>query len=129
MKKSEEIRLRCLSIDILEFLKVKNVGVGVYVINDNKMIELNKQFRGKNETTTVLSFEAPVGFPHIPFQKKQIGEIFLSADCIAKRDEPIEYFLAHGILHLLGFSHDKKSDRIEMGKEEDKVLLWLKSKY
>lgn len=129
MTSRESDRLERLAEEILGFLGKRDASVDVHLVDDNTMQELNRRFRGKDETTTVLSFEMPTDFPVPPHEKKDLGEVFLSPVCIAKREEPIEFFLIHGILHLVGFSHEKKSDRIEMEKEEEKVLLWLKSTY
>jgi probable rRNA maturation factor len=128
MNGGEEDRLQQLALDMLVFLEREQGVVNVHLVDDETMRELNARFRGKDATTTVLSFESPVGFPEVPLEKKVLGEIFLSPTCIADREEPIEFFLIHGVLHLIGFSHEEKSDRIEMERIEDKVLLWLKNR-
>lgn len=79
----------------------------------------------------VLSFpagaKAPAGKPagDFPFPEvsgKYLGEVYLNKD-IARRDPArARFLLVHGVLHLLGFSHEGKRDRMEMEKAEQKVL-------
>jgi len=114
---------------ILEFLGQDEAEAAIHVVDGETMKGLNRQFRGKDETTTVLSFEDPGVFPRIPGEKRMLGEVFLDPECIRSRGGDIDHFLVHGVLHLLGFSHEEKGARIEMEKIEDKVLAWLKSRY
>lgn len=69
----------------------------------------------------VLAFPAVADFPE-PESQKALGEIYLDVDHIKSRGESLERMLIHGYLHLLGFSHGRKDDRIAMEKKEAK--LW-----
>lgn len=115
--------------EILSFLGHDDAEAAVHVVDDDTIRGLNLQFRGKDEVTTVLSFENPAVFPRVPGVPKPLGEVFLDLKCIRERGGDPDLFLAHGVLHLLGFDHEEKSARIEMEKIEDKVLAWLKSRY
>jgi len=93
--------------------------VEIYLINSQKMRFLNKKFRGKDKTTTVLSFEEPRNFILPPSKSKKIGEIYLNSQL---PNYSITQLLTHGLLHLLGYNHQKKNDRIKMEKAEQKLL-------
>ena len=80
---------------------------------------LNKKFRGKNKTTSVLSFQEPRNFILPPSKQKKIGEIYLN---LQFSNSQIPQLLIHGLLHLLGYNHQKKSDRIRMEKKEKLVI-------
>ena len=97
-----------------------NVLVEIYLINSQKMRFLNKKFWGKDKTTTVLSFEEPRNFILPPSKSKKIGEIYLNEETRDKKQET--RLLVHGLLHLLGYNHQKKNDRIKMEKAEQKLL-------
>ena len=81
------------------------------------MRRLNKQFRGKDRPANVLSFVKPRGFPG-----ETLGEVYLGPVYIQKNAEDLDLMLVHGVLHILGFDHRKKSDRIVMEKKERQLL-------
>lgn len=132
--KEFEREIKKIVLRILKILNKSNVLVEIYLINSQKMKFLNKKFRGQDKTTTVLSFEEPRNFILPPSKFKKIGEIYLNADqrglyaeqrgksqrksAFSQRQSAL---LAHGLLHLLGYNHKKKSDRIKMERLENYV--------
>lgn len=128
MKKSEETRLRKLAKEVLEFLGYKNVGVEICLIKSKLMKELNWKFRGRKSDTNILSFEYPSNFPRPKFSFRPLGEIYLNSVYIKRRGEDIECLAIHGLLHLLGFNHKKKNDKMKMERVEKKIL-WHKEKF
>lgn len=109
--------------DVFEFLGVPNSYVGVYLVDGKTMRSLNKKFRGKDKVTDVLAFPYPEDFPAPQGKPRPLGDIYLNPAYIKKNKETEEYLLAHGLLHLLGFNHEKESDRIKMENLEKKILL------
>lgn len=104
-----------------------NIEIGVNIVGDRKMHEINKKFRGINSTTNILSFALEDSFmvstlQHIPkvgFVKAQdniirLGDILISypqviADAALEGvgvDEELRYLVEHGTKHLLGIHHD-----------------------
>lgn len=89
--------------------------------------KLNKKFRGKDKPTDVLSF--------VYNDPDLLGEVYISlqrADVQARRygvsyDEELARLLVHGLLHLFGYDHIKKSDREIMEKRESEYLKMLSS--
>lgn len=104
--------------------------VNVLVTGSRSVQSLNRQFRGKNKATDVLSFPAP-----LPAQDKGAGlagDIAISAD-IALRNartmghsaaEEIKILTLHGILHLAGFDHER--DNGVMARQELKLRRELR---
>lgn len=95
----------------------KRGSVEVYLTGDQRMRCLNRQFRGKDKPTNVLSFIKPKGFPG-----ETLGEVYLGPVYIQKNKESLDLMLIHGVLHILGYDHKKKSDRIVMEKKERQLL-------
>ena len=127
---TEEDRLRKLAEIILtSYFKSPHLKVEVYLINKPKMRKLNRTFRGIDKPTDILSFEAPADFPQVGGKERTIGEIYLCPSCINIHEVGIDHLLVHGLLHLLGFDHEKERARIRMQKQELKILAWLKNKY
>ena len=105
---------------IKEFLRERGVSdakVGVVVIGDRKMKELNEKYLGKEGTTDVLSFsliEDEGEFVDADDELLDLGEVVVSWPQAMKQalsrqvkiDEEIEFLVQHGLLHLLGIHHD-----------------------
>jgi len=131
--KKFERKVKNTALKILKILKKTNVSLEIYLVNSQKMRFLNKKFRGQDKTTTVLSFEEPRNFILPPSKFKRIGEIYLNLTNdlrLATNDRRKLSvvscrLLVHGLLHLLGYNHQKKSDRIRMERKERKLLKFL----
>lgn len=98
----------------------KKGKIDVYLIGGRRMKFLNKKFRGKDKPTNVLSFVNPIGFP-----SDSLGEVYLNPLFIKKNRQDMNLMLIHGVLHILGYDHIKKNDRIKMEKKEEQLLLKL----
>ncbi len=101
------------------------VEVGVNIVGDRKMHELNRKYRGIDSTTDILSFalEDPgslslqhvprVGFVAAPDNWLRLGDIVISYPQVLDDageegisvDEEIRYLIEHGVDHLLGIHH------------------------
>jgi len=94
----------------------------VAFVSDRRMKELNHLFRGKNNTTDVLSF------PNEPDEfdpdKDSLGDIVISVEQAQKQaaengltlDGEIKQLILHGLLHLCGYDHE--TDTGEMNARE-----------
>ncbi len=117
-----EKEIKIAASKILKILNKTGVAVEIYLIDGRKMRLLNKRFRGKDKTTTILSFEEPRNFILPASKSRKIGEIYLK---LPIADYPINQLLIHGLLHILGYNHQKKSDRIKMELKERKLFKFL----
>jgi len=110
---------------LMRFLNRARVAVGVrgavdvLLSDDSTLRDLNKNFRGKDKPTDVLSFPAPSAFAN-----KHAGDLAISLDTAARqastfghtlRDE-VKILLLHGLLHLSGEDHE--TDNGEMAARE-----------
>ena len=118
-------KIKKTALKTFKILKKKNVSVEIYLAGNQKMRFLNKKFRGKNKSTDVLSFEEPKGFIYPPstggLKFKPIGEIYINMSMVKSQMSCVG-LLIHGLLHLFGYNHKKKNDRIKMEKIEKKIL-------
>lgn len=114
-KKEALVRIKKLQ----KILKQKG-EIEIYLVGNNRMKELNKQFLEKDRSTNVLSFAKPEDFPG-----SKLGEVYLDPVYIKEKKEDFSLMLIHGILHILGYDHKKKSDRIKMEKKEQSLLEFL----
>jgi len=95
----------------------------VFVCSPQLMRSLEKKFFKKNKEPDILSFNWPKNFPSID-KKPPLGEIYLNKK-VLKDKQYLKRLLVHGFLHLLGFTHFKKSDSIKMEKKEAQILNYL----
>ncbi len=120
-----------VALKALQYLKVSG-SLTVHCIGDTRMKRLNFQYRGKNQTTDVLSFgleEGETTFAH----GHELGDIFISVPQIMRQSRrfsvsPKEEFvrmLIHGILHILGHDHETPSGAKRMFGLQEKLLSQL----
>jgi probable rRNA maturation factor len=121
---------------ILKDFEMKNYAVNLVFCDDEFIKELNKKYRGVSKPTDVLSFsqiEGEAGMDDFDFADEEIvlGDIIISVDTMksqAKKEKvPLTEELArlaiHGLLHLLGFDHEKsEDDACEMFELQEKYL-------
>jgi probable rRNA maturation factor len=105
--------------------------VAVLLTDDAEMHALNKQWRGIDKPTDVLSF--PSDGPEIPGQPQYLGDIAIGYDTALRDAEtmgrPFEahmaHLLIHGFLHLLGYDHIEPEDAQVMEPLEVEILASL----
>lgn len=99
------------------------------VLTDDAAIQdLNRQYRGKDQPTNVLSF--PDGTPDPDSGQTYLGDVILALETIqgeaATQGKPFsahaQHMLVHGVLHLLGYTHDEDEDAARMERLEQSVL-------
>lgn len=126
--KKEEVLIKKVLRRLERVLDLKEKYVEIYLIRDS---------------FNVHAFEAPKNFPRPDLKGFQnLGEVYLCPDFIreqsvkmsfapveiaglAKQNNELIFFLIHGLLHLLGYTHGKKSDRINMEKKEKELMISL----
>jgi probable rRNA maturation factor len=103
------------------------------VLGDDSAIRtLNRDWRGKNAPTNVLSFPAAApgkGRPASPYILDIVIAYQTTAREAADEGKPFNHHLAHlavhGFLHLLGYDHDNDRDADKMERLERKILARL----
>ncbi len=110
-----------------------NIEISVSIVDKNDIKDLNREYRGIDKATDVLSFPQYGSINEI----KEIGsEIVPLGDvviCIDKAKEQAEefrhslereliYLFVHSVLHLLGYDHLEEEDKREMRNREDKIM-------
>lgn len=137
--------MKKLIIDIVEMTvnnnKFKhNWEIGVFLVDDEKIRDINREYRSIDKATDVLSF--PILDIHEGIMGEQIGDydfekdLFLLGDVIVSleraRKQAVEYghsferelafLLSHGVLHLLGYDHGTKQQEEVMLSKQEQVL-------
>ena len=115
-----------------------NCEVSITVTDDQRIHDLNRQYRGIDRPTDVLSFAFNESDePEIIFDDEDhidtLGDIIVSID--RARAQAVEYghsfkreiifLIVHGMLHLLGYDHMEELERREMEAEQKFVMAEL----
>ncbi|WP_112661991.1 rRNA maturation RNase YbeY [Microvirga flavescens] len=114
----------------------KDFEISLLLADDARVQELNRDFRGKDKPTNVLSFpapEPPEGFDGGNFGPRHLGDIALAYETLVREAEaeakPLAHHYAHlivhGVLHLLGYDHEVEEDAQIMEALEVKALATL----
>jgi len=118
--------IRFVVYELLKKLELPETAeISVLFTDDKNMRELNRSYRNIDKTTDVLSF--PQGFDD---NNHVLGDILISLDSALRQAETyqvdaeneIERLLVHGILHLLGYDHMEKRERLIMREKENNLI-------
>lgn len=113
----------------------------VLLCNNERIHELNKQYRGIDRPTDVLSFalnesldDTPDNFSDIVGDDNKedhlLGDIVISLEKVEEQaneyghsfTRELAYLTVHSCLHILGYDHMTEEDKAEMRTEEEYVL-------
>ncbi len=81
----------------------------------------NKQM--KKNVLSYVGRELRGEFPRPDLNEECLGEIYLNPFYIKKNKESFLFMLVHGLLHIAGYDHKQKNDRIKMEKLEEKIFF------
>jgi len=109
----------------LKHEKVKNATFSIVFVDEEKIQELNKNYRNIDKVTDVISFAFEDNSKIVYNNLRFLGEIFI---CIPKmidqakdyghsEERELAFLTVHGLLHLLGYDH--------MNEEEEKEMFGL----
>jgi probable rRNA maturation factor len=111
----------------LAALGLENCELSIALVEDEAIRSLNWRWRKKNQATDVLSF--PGGrMPARSGARRMLGDVVISLDTARKRvgsakiKAELSRYLVHGILHLLGYDHERPSDARRMAEREGDLL-------
>lgn len=97
-------------------------------VDDERILELNRQFVGHDYYTDHIGFDYSEG-------KRISGDIYISLDTVctnaekfgATYDHELHRVIIHGVLHLCGINDKEPGEREQMEAEEDKALASCKT--
>ena len=131
---------------IREALRIEGVElaceVSVLITDDNAIRKINREFRGIDKPTDVLSFPmlvfSPPGWDSFSVDMTDpdtstvmLGDVILSAQHVIKqadehaqtREQETAYLTVHSVLHLLGYDHIDEADGKKQMREREKEIM------
>ena len=110
--------------------KVNNVEFNVIIVDNERIHEINREYRHIDRPTDVISFalEDDESFPGM--ETRVLGDIYISLDKVYEQSEAyghsffreLAFLTVHGLLHLLGYDHMEKEDEKEMFSRPELIL-------
>lgn len=123
-----------------EKINIENVSLTISMLEVEEIKKINKEYRGIDKETDVLSFPIfdKIELDDIKKQKDanklikelELGDIFLCMNVVEEHAKEYEtgifretlYMITHGICHLLGYDHIEENDKKVMRELEEKIL-------
>jgi probable rRNA maturation factor len=111
-------------------LNIENPLLNIVIVDNKKIQEINRDYRGKDAVTDVISFAfeevKDVDYDGVRF----LGEIYISYERCKEQAQDFGhsvkrefcYLAVHGLLHLLGYDHIKEEDKKVMRALEEEIL-------
>ncbi|WP_029513160.1 rRNA maturation RNase YbeY [Mycoplasmopsis primatum] len=114
-------------------LKNKDVYVDVSIVDNQKIQKLNKQYRGKDYATDILSFDFGDREVYKDLPILLLGELVISHEKVEEQAKEFGhslkreycYLYTHGLVHLMGYDHETETERTEMNQIVDDIFLPL----
>lgn len=114
----------------IEHESLDNLEFNVIIVDNEKIHELNKEFRGIDRPTDVITFALEDNEDFPVMETRILGDIYISLD--KAKGQAIEYghsflrelsFLSiHGFLHLLGYDHMESDEEKIMFSKQEEIL-------
>ena len=118
------------------------LAVEFMLVDEEEIRRLNRELRGVDKVTDVLSFPSFDGLKDSPIQKPdhlfdldEEGKLLIGSIAVCEKrakeqaeeyghsfERELNYLLVHGIMHCLGYDHETDAEKSEMRLHEETVL-------
>lgn len=138
---------RCLRQEIVSkapgitaglLLQGDSVEISVSLVADEHIRVLNREYRGIDSGTDVLSFWSDLDTGEVQMLRESgdalpLGDVIVSTERAMRQASEyghsyrreMVYLVVHGILHLLGYDHHEEAERSSMRRAEESILTSL----
>jgi probable rRNA maturation factor len=115
---------------VLQDFKIKDPDLSIVLVSDRKIRELNRRYRMMDKATDVLAFAMHDGSGQ-GLHPWCLGDVVISVECASRQAREkkhpllreLSILLIHGILHLLGYDHEKSSHEAARMRKKERILL------
>ena len=112
----------------------KQGDVSIIFVSAKRIQDLNKKYRKEDKVTDVLCFSQNSivsDFFHLPKECFELGEIIVCLTKVKKNakefkssfGKELKWVIIHGILHILGYDHEKSEKQAQRMREKEKYYL------
>ena len=137
MDRAADVALRTEFGDEIDLDSVENdPEVGVTIVDENTILELNREYREKDRVTDVLSFPQFGGHDELLDDLADddtatlVGDVVICYEQAARQAEEygtgltreMLYLFVHSMMHLFGYDHMEEDEKKVMRAREEEVL-------
>jgi probable rRNA maturation factor len=119
-----------------EDLYSNEIEISLLITDNTHIRELNRDYRGKDEPTDVLSFAFLEDENHLAMAGNKallLGEIIISIEKAAEQaasigqtiEQELVFLFVHGLLHLLGYDHIEPEEEMAMRKRQREIMQFI----
>lgn len=124
--KIKDIILECLDYEGYDY----SYEVSLSFVDNKEIQELNREFRGIDRATDVLSFPLLTDEFDIELEEESLGDIVISLERALEQsleydhsfEREVCFLVCHSMFHLLGYNHDTDENTKEMREKEEYIL-------
>lgn len=137
-QKIRKIHLRKVARKILSVSGCPDAQLSILVVDDVQIQEVNRDYLGKDRPTNVISFAMQEGEGG-GIQPDLLGDVVISAETAARDaydaqntfESELYFLLLHGILHLLGYDHERgtEAEARRMEAREQEVFTLIREEF
>jgi len=113
--------LKKIAKKVLKGENKSEAEISIALVGEGRIMELNKKYRGKNRVTDVLAFGDNDGLGEIVICLREVKKNARRFNSTFKKE--LVRVLIHGILHLLGYDHEKLEKEAEKMEEKENYYL------
>lgn len=115
---------------LANYFNLENIIANVIIVDNNKIHEINKEYRNIDRETDVISFALEDDKTINDSPIRVLGDIYISIDKAKEQAQEYNhslkrelcFLMTHGFLHLLGYDHMTKEDEEIMFPMQEKIL-------
>ncbi len=136
MERAADIALRTEFSELRDIELGNEPELGVTVVDDNEILELNREYREKDSVTAVLSFPQFEGHDDLledlldDEAETLIGDVVICYEQAQRQAEEygtgltreMLYLFVHSVMHLFGYDHMDEEEKAVMRAREEEVL-------
>jgi probable rRNA maturation factor len=132
-KKAAKATVRRAVAQAADLLSTSAAELAILLTDDSAIRSLNRQWRGIDAATNVLSFPSKQAGGAPPHGGDHVGDIVLAYETITREAgterKPFAHHVAHlavhGYLHLMGYDHEREKEANAMEETERRILRRL----
>ena len=126
-------KLKKAAQTILNALECPDAELSVLIVDDTRIQDLNRDYLKRDNPTNVISFAMQEGEGGA-LNPQLLGDVVISADTAARDaadagcsfESELYFLLLHGILHLLGFDHERGiAEEAELMEAKEQEIFTL----
>ena len=131
-------QLRRVARKILSVSGCPDAELSILIVGDRRIRQINRDYLQRDKATNVISFAQQEG-EEVGGETLLLGDVVISAETAARDAaeaglplaSELYFLLLHGILHLLGYDHERSgpAEAVRMEAREEEIFTLLRAEF